>query len=131
MNLGKHALEHSTLIVTCAPGDSLRRSFMRRYEQNYGCDLTLYEDRLPYRQSIPAMNKCKITASARFHTQAARIVYISERRRDRTGRLHHSSFKPNWICRDVVDVDVITPAVGAGTADADVNTTVFGVPKFA
>ena len=44
---------------------------------------------------------------------------------------YQSSFRPNWICRDVVDVDVITPAVGAGGVDAAENTTVFGVPKFA
>ena len=43
---------------------------------------------------------------------------------------YNSSFNPNWICRDVVDVPVIRPAVGAAIADADVNTTVFGVPKF-
>jgi len=45
--------------------------------------------------------------------------------------LHQSSFKPNWIWREVVDVDVITPAVGAGGVAAAENTTVFGVPKFA
>ena len=45
--------------------------------------------------------------------------------------LYQSSFKPNWICRDVVDVAVITPAVGAGVVEADENTTVFGVPKLA
>ena len=31
----------------------------------------------------------------------------------------------------MVEVDVITPAVGAGKVEADENTTVFGVPKFA
>ena len=44
---------------------------------------------------------------------------------------YHSSFRPNWICRDVVDVDVITPAVGDGVAEADPNTTAFGDPKLA
>ena len=43
---------------------------------------------------------------------------------------YHNNFSPNWICRDVVDVDVITPAVGAGPEVAEVKTTVFGVPKF-
>jgi hypothetical protein len=46
-------------------------------------------------------------------------------------RLYQSSFKPNCICREVVDVEVITPAVGEGTVEADVNTTAFGVPKLA
>ena len=55
----------------------------------------------------------------------------SVRPQDRLGPAYQSSFKPNWICRDVVDVDVITPAVDAGGAVADENTTVFGVPKFA
>src|SRR5579884_3200284 len=44
---------------------------------------------------------------------------------------YQSSFKPNWICLDVVRVDVMTPAVWAGTVEADVNTTGFGVPRFA
>jgi hypothetical protein len=44
---------------------------------------------------------------------------------------HHNSFNPNWICRDVVEVDVITPAVGEGVAVAEVKTTAFGVPKLA
>ena len=30
-----------------------------------------------------------------------------------------------------MEVDVITPAVGAGIAEADMNTTGFGVPKSA
>jgi hypothetical protein len=30
----------------------------------------------------------------------------------------------------VVDVEVITPAVGAGVAEAEVKTTGFGVPRF-
>jgi hypothetical protein len=58
------------------------------------------------------------------------------RQRDRFQRRsqalpYHSSFRPNWICRDVVDVDVITPAVGDGVAEADPNTTAFGDPKLA
>lgn len=40
------------------------------------------------------------------------------------------SFSPNWICREVVAVEVITPAVGDGPPVADVNTTGFGVLKF-
>jgi hypothetical protein len=31
----------------------------------------------------------------------------------------------------VVDVEVITPAVGDGSADADAKTTAFGDPKLA
>ena len=27
---------------------------------------------------------------------------------------YHRSFNPNWICREVVEVEVITPAVGDG-----------------
>lgn len=45
--------------------------------------------------------------------------------------IHHSSFIPNWIWRDVVAVEVITPAVGETPDVADEYTTVFGVPKLA
>src|SRR5690348_14462290 len=44
---------------------------------------------------------------------------------------HHTNFSPSWIWRDVVDVAVITPAVGLGVVDAELNTTAFGVAKFA
>lgn len=43
---------------------------------------------------------------------------------------YQSSFRPNWICRDVVEVALITPAVLDGAEPADVNTTGFGVEKF-
>jgi hypothetical protein len=43
---------------------------------------------------------------------------------------HHRSFRPNWIWRGVVEVDVITPAVGEAAEVADVYTIVFGVLKF-
>ncbi|MBV9612236.1 MAG: hypothetical protein JO091_07180 [Acidobacteriaceae bacterium] len=43
----------------------------------------------------------------------------------------NNSFSPNWIWREVLDVEVMTPAVGAGVEDAELKTTVFGVPKFA
>jgi len=39
-----------------------------------------------------------------------------------------SSFKPNWIWRDVVAVVVISPADGLIAAPE--NTIAFGVPKF-
>jgi hypothetical protein len=39
------------------------------------------------------------------------------------------SLSPNWACRDLKATVVITPAVRAGIADADV-TTILGVPKF-
>jgi hypothetical protein len=39
--------------------------------------------------------------------------------------------RPNWICRDVVEVPVITPAVGAGVLAAEEKTTAFGEAKFA
>jgi hypothetical protein len=42
---------------------------------------------------------------------------------------YQSNFRPNWICREVVDVEVITPAVGDGVAEADAKTTAFGDPK--
>src|SRR5580658_2469943 len=41
------------------------------------------------------------------------------------------SFRPNWIWRDAVDVDVMTPAVGEIPEVAEENTTAFGIPKFA
>lgn len=44
---------------------------------------------------------------------------------------HFTAGEGNCTCREVVDVDVTTPAAGAGIAEADENTTVFGVPKFA
>ncbi len=40
-----------------------------------------------------------------------------------------SSFSPNCICREVVAVVVMTPAVGDGAEEADEYTTVLGVPK--
>ena len=43
---------------------------------------------------------------------------------------HHNSFKPNWIWREVVEVAVITPAVGEGPPVEDAYTTGFGVLKF-
>ena len=43
----------------------------------------------------------------------------------------NNSFNPNWTCRDVPDVAVITPAVGDGPELAVENTTVFGVLKLA
>lgn len=42
---------------------------------------------------------------------------------------YQSNFKPNCTCRDEVEVLVITPAVGE--TPAGVNTTAFGVLKFA
>ena len=42
--------------------------------------------------------------------------------------VHHSTFAANWICLDVVEVLVITPAVGE--TPEGVNTTRFGVLKF-
>jgi hypothetical protein len=42
---------------------------------------------------------------------------------------HHINFNPNWIWRDVVDVAVITPAVGDGPPVADANTTGLGELK--
>ncbi len=43
---------------------------------------------------------------------------------------YQSSFRPNWIWRELVEVDVITPAVGDGPPVAAVYTTGFGVLKF-
>jgi hypothetical protein len=42
---------------------------------------------------------------------------------------YQSSFSPNWICRDVVDVLVITPAVGE--TPVGVKVIAFGVLKLA
>src|SRR5260221_10472766 len=42
-------------------------------------------------------------------------------------RRHQSNFSPNWICRDVVEVEVMTPAVGDGPPVAAAETTGFGV----
>jgi hypothetical protein len=42
----------------------------------------------------------------------------------------NSSFNPNWTCRELVEVDVITPAVGDGPDVAEVSTTGFGLLKF-
>jgi hypothetical protein len=44
---------------------------------------------------------------------------------------HHNSFNPNWICLDVVEVDVMTPAVGETPEVAEPKTVVFGVLKLA
>src|SRR5580693_5985402 len=44
---------------------------------------------------------------------------------------HHNSFNPNCTCRELVAVDVITPAVGEGSPAAAAYTTGFGVLKFA
>jgi hypothetical protein len=38
-----------------------------------------------------------------------------------------NNFKPNWICRDVVVVEVIRPAEGLNAVPE--NTVAFGVPK--
>src|SRR6266436_2984679 len=43
--------------------------------------------------------------------------------------LHQSIFKPNWTCRDVVEVLVITPAVGE--TPEGVKTTALGWLKLA
>ena len=43
--------------------------------------------------------------------------------------LYQSSFRPNWIWREVVDVLVITPAVGE--TPEGVMTTALGKLKFA
>ena len=43
---------------------------------------------------------------------------------------HHSNFSPNWTCRELVEVEVMTPAVGEGPDVAEVNTTGFGLLKF-
>ena len=42
---------------------------------------------------------------------------------------YHSSFSPNWICRELVEVDVINPAVGEYPPVAAAYTTGFGVLK--
>jgi hypothetical protein len=42
---------------------------------------------------------------------------------------YQSSFNPNWICRDAVDVLVITPAVGE--TPVGVKVMAFGVLKLA
>ena len=46
-----------------------------------------------------------------------------------TGHPYQSSFRPNWTWRDVVDVLVITPAVGE--TPEGVKTTALGRLKFA
>jgi hypothetical protein len=51
-------------------------------------------------------------------------------RTDQNGVAYHSNFSPNCICRDVVEVALITPAVLTGADPAEVNTTGFGVAKF-
>lgn len=43
---------------------------------------------------------------------------------------YHDNFKPSWIWREVVAVDVITPAVGEGPPVAVAKTTGLGVLKF-
>jgi len=48
-----------------------------------------------------------------------------------SGSTYHSSFNPNWTWRELVAVDVITPAVGEGSPVAAAYTTGFGVLKFA
>lgn len=43
---------------------------------------------------------------------------------------HHSSFNPNCTCRELVEVEVMTPAVAEGsTVVAEVKTTGFGLLK--
>jgi hypothetical protein len=44
-------------------------------------------------------------------------------------RYYQSNFNPNWTCRDVVVVALITPAVGEGPPVADAYTTGFGALK--
>jgi hypothetical protein len=44
---------------------------------------------------------------------------------------HQISFNPNWTWREVVEVEVITPAVGEIPEVAEEKTTALGVPKFA
>jgi hypothetical protein len=50
---------------------------------------------------------------------------------ERDGLFHyHSNFNPSCTWRDVVAVDVMTPAVGEGPPVAAAYTTGFGVLKF-
>jgi hypothetical protein len=85
-------------------------------------------------------------AATRFDTDRSSLalgidfIGIVRPRLERTGRFssdleqrprrHHSSFSPNWTCRELVEVELITPAVGDGAPVAAVNTTGFGVLKF-
>lgn len=48
-----------------------------------------------------------------------------------SGSTYHRSFNPNWTWRELVAVDVITPAVGEGSPVAAAYTTGFGVLRFA
>ncbi len=45
-------------------------------------------------------------------------------------RFYQISFAAIWICRELVDVPVTTPADPEGGAVAEVNTIKFGVLKF-
>ena len=62
-----------------------------------------------------------------FDTHLQRVCF--SRKRDlelnRPGH-HHKSLRPNCTCRELVDVDVITPAVGDGSPVAAAYTTGFG-----
>jgi hypothetical protein len=63
------------------------------------------------------------TITALFHG------FLASRCWARIACLYQSSFNANWICREVVEVLVMTPAVG--DTPEGVNTTRFGVLKLA
>src|ERR1700722_10750775 len=75
------------------------------------------------RQTVRALVEC-----------AVRVMLIVRDYRKRwpawPGRCYQRSFRPNWIWREVVAVEVMTPAVGEGPPVAAANTTGFGVFKF-
>src|SRR5256885_17253537 len=52
-----------------------------------------------------------------------------QRHRPPSRATHQASFNPNCTCREVVAVEVITPAVGEDSPVAAANTTGFGVLK--
>lgn len=56
---------------------------------------------------------------------------LNIREPSRRSESQNGSFNPSWICREVVEVEVITPMVRAGIAEAEVNTTALAVRKFA
>ena len=62
-----------------------------------------------------------------FDTRLQSVCFLRRRDLDlnRSGH-HHKSFRPNCTCRELVDVDVITPAVGDGSPVAAAYTTGFG-----
>jgi hypothetical protein len=79
---------------------------------------------------IERASKYRCTRMTSSSSQANRASFEPMKTKS-SGVVHQINFSPSWIWREVVEVAVITPAVGLGIVVAELNTTAFGVAKFA